>query len=358
MWDLGSSSFQVLVCEPGPHRSLRPVFKRRSLINLGLEVGAKGMISPERVTASVAAAKRLRRALDTVSPDVVVALATAALRDAANGPEVVARLEKVVGTPIRTLDGQQEAHLCFAGQRAGVYVGDDPTLGIDLGGGSFELAIGNRFEIYSVASAPIGATRLQGELGVGEVLDRDQRKEVRERVREAFEVMDLRLDGYPGAPSRAVLSGGTARALARLATARARGHAGPPGWGVNQVELARAQVAELAVMLSHLDLRQRLALPGMPARRAPVLPLGACILQAIADELGIAHFVVSEWGLREGALLDALAVYDANPGPSLRGAQSRAGAVTPGVSPCSYTLDAGPTMRGSGSSTTAGFRLG
>jgi exopolyphosphatase/guanosine-5'-triphosphate,3'-diphosphate pyrophosphatase len=320
VWDLGSSSFQVLVCEPGPHQSLSPVFKRRSLLNLGLDVGAKGMISPERVTASVGAAKRLRRALDTVSPDVVVALATAALRDAANGPEVVARLERVVGTPIRTLDGEQEARLCFAGQRAGVYVGDDPTLGIDLGGGSFELAIGNRFEIYSVASAPIGTTRLQGELGVGEVLNRDQRKEVRERVREAFEVMNLRLGRYPNAASRAVLSGGTARALARLATAKTRGHADAPGWGVNQVELARAQVAELATMLSHLDLRQRLALPGMPARRAPVLPLGACILQAIADELGIEHFVVSEWGLREGALLDAVARY-AHPGLSrLRGA--------------------------------------
>ena len=257
MWDLGSSSFQVLVCDIGPHQSLTPVLKRRSLLNLGLDVGIKGTISPERAIASVAAAKRLRRALGPVNPQVVVALATAALRDATNGPEVVARLEKAVGTPICTLDGKQEARLCFAGQRAGVYVGEGPTLGIDLGGGSFELAIGDRFEIYSVASAPIGATRLQGELGVGQVLSRDDRKEVRERVREAFEAMDLRLDEYPGAASRVVLSGGTARALARLAMARTRGGAGAAAWGVNQVELARGQVAELAAMLAHLDLRQR-----------------------------------------------------------------------------------------------------
>ena len=44
----------------------------------------------------------------------------------------------------------------------------------------------------------------------------------------------------------------------------------------------------------------------MPSRRAPVLPLGACVLLAIAEELAIDHFVVSEWGLREGALLDAM----------------------------------------------------
>jgi exopolyphosphatase/pppGpp-phosphohydrolase len=75
---------------------------------------------------------------------------------------------------------------------------------------------------------------------------------------------------------------------------------------VNQVELAMAQVADLADILAHPDLRQRLKLPGMPARRAPVLPLGACLLLAIAEELQVDHFVVSEWGLREGALIDAM----------------------------------------------------
>ncbi len=244
-----------------------------------------------------------------------MALATAALRDAGNGAEVVARLEKAVGTPIRTLDGQQEARLCFAGQRAGVYLDKGPTLGIDLGGGSFEVAIGDRSEIYSAASAPVGATRLQGELGAGQVLSREDRKEVRERVREAIETMDLPLGQYPGATARVVLSGGTARALARLATARTAGGARAPASGVNQVELARGQVAELAGMLAHLDLRQRRALPGMPARRALVLPIGACILQAIGDELGIGHYVVSEWGLREGALLDAAASCT-QPGPA------------------------------------------
>jgi exopolyphosphatase / guanosine-5'-triphosphate,3'-diphosphate pyrophosphatase len=303
--DLGSSSFQLMVCQTGPAQSLRPVLKRHSLLNLGLEVGSRGVISPERVRAAMAAVKFLRRALHRASPDVVVPLATAALRDAANGPQVVERLEHVLGRPIRLLQGAEEARLCFIGQRAGVYVGEDPTLGIDLGGGSFELAVGNCYEICMASSAPVGATRLKGELGTGEILRREDRKEIRERAREAIEVMRPGLEGYPGVAGRTVVSGGTARALARLAIARAR-RPGAPGWGVNQVELSFAQLTELAGMLAYLDLPHRLALPGMPARRAAVLPLGACILQALAEELGIEHFVVSEWGLREGAVLDAL----------------------------------------------------
>jgi exopolyphosphatase / guanosine-5'-triphosphate,3'-diphosphate pyrophosphatase len=309
--DLGSSSFQLLVCEKGLYGSLTPVLKRQSQLNLGLEVGSSGRISPAKVKASVVAVKRLRRALERAHPDAVVALATAALRDAANGAEVVSSLENALGAPIRMLDGAAEARLCFLGQRAGVYVGEGPTLGIDLGGGSFELAVGNCYDIYLATSAPVGATRLKGELGVRERLDREVRKEVRERVREALQSAGRDLAKYPRVAGRAVVSGGTARALARLAVAKTHRYTGAVGWGVNQVELASSQVAELADVLAQLDLRQRLKLPGMPARRAPVLPLGACILQAMAEELHVQHFVVSEWGLREGALLEALSGYSA-----------------------------------------------
>jgi exopolyphosphatase/guanosine-5'-triphosphate,3'-diphosphate pyrophosphatase len=103
------------------------------------------------------------------------------------------------------------------------------------------------------------------------------------------------------------VSGGTARALARLAMARTRGKASGRSSEVNQVELPTGQVAALASQLAGLDLRERLALPGMPSRRAPMLPIGATVLETFAVELGVDHFVVSEWGLREGALLDAIA---------------------------------------------------
>jgi exopolyphosphatase / guanosine-5'-triphosphate,3'-diphosphate pyrophosphatase len=178
-------------------------------------------------------------------------------------------------------------------------------VGIDVGGGSFELAVGNSYDIYSATSAPVGPTRLRGELGARDLLDREVRKEVRERVREALAPIARQLAKYPRVGARTIVSGGTARALARLAMAKTHTYSKAPAWAVNQVELPSAQVAELADMLAHLGLNRRLKLPGMPARRAPVLPLGACVLQAIGEEIGTEHFVVSEWGLREGALLDA-----------------------------------------------------
>ena len=307
VWDLGSSSFHVLACDRRGCHGLETVLRRRALLNLGHSVGATGGVPPDRIAASVSAAKRLRRALDGVRPDVVVAYATAALRDAGNGAEVVARIERVVGGPVRVLDGAEEARLCFVGQRAGVWTGPGRSFGMDLGGGSFEVAVGGEGGLDYATSAPVGATRLWGELAVGDPLRPEDTELIRRRTAEAAVPVVEALGSFPGVARRAVVSGGTARALARLATATTREHRDRGSPEVNQVELPAAQVAELAERLGRLDLEHRLALPGMPARRAPMLPIGAAILAALADELGVERYVVSVWGLREGALLDALA---------------------------------------------------
>jgi exopolyphosphatase/guanosine-5'-triphosphate,3'-diphosphate pyrophosphatase len=306
VWDLGSSSFHLLVCDHARSSELRVVLRRRAQLNLGAAVGAHGSIPRDRATAAVAAAQRLRRALDGVGASVIVALATAALRDADNGSEVVARLERVLGRPVRVLDGEEEARLCFRGQQAGVWTNGAPTLGIDLGGGSFEVAVGSAGHADYAMSAPVGATRLLGELDARERLGDERRRQVQRRTRQALGPVRAALSSYPTVTTRTVVSGGTARALARLATARTRERDVARSSEVNQVELPAGQVEELAARLAKMTLRERLALPGMPARRAPMLPIGATILSTLAAELGVERFVVSVWGLREGALLDAL----------------------------------------------------
>ncbi len=307
VWDLGSSSFHLLVCEAGPDNTLTPVLHRKALLNLGLSVGARGEIPRDRVGASVAAAKRLRAGLTEARADIVVALATAALRDAANGAEVVERLERVVGTKVLVLGGEEEARLCFIGQCAGVWTGDGPVLGLDLGGGSLEAAVGDPQRLALATSAAVGPARLRGELGTGDPLSVADRMALAVRTREALDPIRRAVADYPGVAARTVVSGGTVRALARLATARARRRPSAGPGEVNQVELPAHQVAELADRLAGLDLRARLALAGMQARRAPLLPVGAAVLATVASELAVGRFVVSEWGLREGAILDALA---------------------------------------------------
>ena len=152
------------------------------------------------------------------------------------------RLERVVGTKVLVLGGEEEARLCFIGQCAGVWTGPGPTLGMDLGGGSLEAAVGDSEHLSMAMSAAIGPARLRGELGTGDPLSVADQVALRARTAEALAPIVRAVSGHPGVTDRTVVSGGTVRALARLATARARRRPSAGPGEVNQVELPASQV--------------------------------------------------------------------------------------------------------------------
>jgi len=178
VFDLGSSSFHLLVCDAvdGGER-LVPLLHRRAVLQLGASLGTSGSIPPDRASAAVAAAKRLRRALDSFGAEVVVALGTAALREATNGPEVVRRLERAISLRVKVLDGEEEARLCLVGQKASVWSGPGPVVGLDLGGGSLEVAMSDGDGLDLATSLPVGAARLRAELGAGDPMTEDHREQ-------------------------------------------------------------------------------------------------------------------------------------------------------------------------------------
>jgi exopolyphosphatase / guanosine-5'-triphosphate,3'-diphosphate pyrophosphatase len=310
VYDLGSSSFHLMVVDASRDGALYPVLRRRSFLHLGTEVARSGTVPPDRAASALRAVRRLHTAAEEAEVDVVVALATAALRDAGNGALLIQRIEQIIDGPVTLLTGDEEARLCFLGQRAGVWVGSEPVLGLDLGGGSLEAGVGNDDEIMAVASVPLGTARLRGEIGTSERLTPADRVAIHSVVLERLEPIRDMLAPFPSAASRVLASGGTVRALARVAAGL---HRPPPTGGsaasINQMELPAGQLLELSNRLATLDLDERLALPGIQVRRAPLLPVGAIVLSTLLEALGVDGLVVSEWGLREGAVLDRLALH-------------------------------------------------
>jgi exopolyphosphatase/guanosine-5'-triphosphate,3'-diphosphate pyrophosphatase len=319
VFDLGSSSFHLMVVDASREGLLVPVLRRRSFLHLGTEVARTGGVPADRAASAVRTVRRLATACEEAGVDVVVALATAALRDADNGSRLISRLEQVLGSPITLLTGEEEARLCFLGQRAGVWVGKDPVMGLDLGGGSLEAGIGTIDEVLDVASVALGTARLRGELGTGELLTPADRVAITSVTLARAEPIRDMLARHPRAGGRVIASGGTVRALARLAMGLHRplqASASASSLHVNQVEIPAGQLFELADRLATLDLDARLALPGVQTRRAPLLPIGAVVLSTLVESLGLQRLVVSEWGLREGAVIGALSL------PEKRGADA------------------------------------
>lgn len=310
--DLGSTTFQLLVADADREGSLTPVLRDRVVLNLGLVLADLGRIPADVATRAADTAGRLREIAVRAGAEEVVPIATSALRDSPNRDELDALLEAGVGMPVRFIDGREEARLTFAGVTASVALGEGATLLLDLGGGSLEVALGDASGLRWGTSIPVGAGRLTGLLVRSDPPTRAERKSVRAAVEDA--VAAVADDVLQAAPVRCIASGGTAGALARLIAAR-RWASAPAS--LNQFAVSIEELRGLTRELAGLTLAQRLRLPGIDERRAELLPAGGWILTSAASALGATELVHSEWGLREGVVLDALGLADAaTPRPS------------------------------------------
>ena len=299
--DLGSTSFHLLVADATPSGEIRRVLREREMLRLGALMARGGSI-PEPVCArAIEVARQLRRHAAEARVKRLIPVATAALRDARNGRQLARRIGEVLGTPVRVLSGQEEARLMFAAFRQRLAVRDGPALGIDLGGGSLELALGDDRDIHWEATLPLGVARLHGELVSADPMSREARDAIRSRVRSSLAGVARRLE------RRRVLdcvgAGGTLSALARRIVTRRTSW---PARAVNQLFLPIAELREVAAELVASTHAQRLRMPGLQKPRADLLPTGAVVLETLASELGLDGITVSDWGLREGVILEAL----------------------------------------------------
>ncbi len=298
--DLGSTSFTVVVVDITRGGEMTRVLRRREVLHLGAIVVKEGHLSGEAARASVRAARTLRRAADETKPDIVVAAATHALREATNGAHLLEQLEVATRCPVRLLDGSEEARLVYEGIRDTLPLGDLPTLVCDLGGGSLELAVGSSGDVLWQASFPLGASRLTASMTTTDPVAPDEADAVCEHVRTTIApAVALVKRRYRFVPC--VGTGGSLRAIARMELARRRSPAG----SVNGITLPAARLNALTRRLLKTPRRKRLEMPGMPSRRVDVLPVGALVLATMCDSLDLAGITVSEGGLREGLILEA-----------------------------------------------------
>lgn len=296
--DLGSNSFHVLVADLDG-TSLVPVEREREMLHLGRVVAQHGRIPEEHVVRAEATVAHLSALARRSGSQAHLAVATSALRDAEDGAAVLARLSVAAGTEVRVLSGEEEARAGYLGVRAAVASHAEPVLVLDLGGGSLELTVGRGADVTWAASLPLGVSRSSALVDTDPPRRRELRT-LRDRVR--AELAPHATTIAAAAPEATIAVGGTVRALARAA-AVAAGRWLPAT--VNQLELGADELARLRDELVALDLAGRTAHPGVKERRADHLHLAATILSEVLEVLDVDRVTVSDWGLREGLLLEA-----------------------------------------------------
>jgi exopolyphosphatase/guanosine-5'-triphosphate,3'-diphosphate pyrophosphatase len=281
--DIGSNTTRLLVAECGDDMLLE-VHQERVFTHIGRAVACDGAIGPDKIAEVVAVVREQLRVARDLGSDDVRGVATAAIREASNGPELADAINRACGLRVRILSEADEARLAFVG--AARTLGHVPTgqLGVvDVGGRSSELVVGLVPDQVSWCSSVA--------IGSGELADRCLRSDPPspQELRAARDSVAGALRGLEvPRPAEAVAVGGSATSLRRLA--------GPV---LDGETLSRS--LKLLCSARAVDVARRFALD---LERVRLLPAGLLILQAASESFG-AVLQVGRGGLREGILLEA-----------------------------------------------------
>ena len=304
-FDLGSNSFHLLVVEARLDGSFDALVREREMLRLGDVVARTGKIGEEAARNGVEVVARFKAIADSYHADEVIALATAAVREALDGAEFVDRVRRATGVEIEVVDGLREAQLIFTAVRASVLIDPGPALAADLGGGSLELMVGDRTGLAFGASARLGVGRLTSELALSDPVRASEKKALFERVRAGLDPILAEVAEFK--PRMLIGSSGTFTSLARMAVALLDGKLPE---ATNQLTVPADAFFELEASLSEMTVEERSRLPGCDARRAELLPAGITVLNYLLRSTGLGELTLSEWALREGIVIDTIGSHD------------------------------------------------
>jgi exopolyphosphatase/guanosine-5'-triphosphate,3'-diphosphate pyrophosphatase len=298
--DVGSNTVHLLVVDAYPGAPPLPAFSHKVELRL-----ADSLI--DGTSLSGHGERRLREVVEEAlhiaedkGAEDLIAFATSAVREAANGEQVLTRIREKTGAQINLMTGQEEARLTFLAARRWFGWSSGRLLVIDIGGGSLEVASGIDEEPEAVASLPLGAGRLTRDWLSADPPSAAEVRRLRKHVRAeiAREVGGMLRHG---SPDHVVGTSKTFRQLARIAGAA------PSGEGdYVKRELRHSDVAALAERLPAMSKAERARMPGVSASRAPQLPAGAIVADATLDLLEVDQLEICPWALREGVILRRL----------------------------------------------------
>ena len=318
--DLGSNSLRLLIVRIHPDSSTTVLNQVKQMVRLGEGGFLHNRLQEKAMARTLDVLDSMARMCAAYETSDLVAVATAAVRDAENGKEFLARVKERTGIEMSAISGSEEARLIYLGVSSGLEHTNKLRLFIDIGGGSTELAVGNSRGYKSLESVKLGCVRLtnlffkeNGPVSAKEYAT--VQGYVRGVALHAFQ----RIAGFDIA--EAVASSGTAQNLAEIAASMEEvdaQKAGRPSRADRGV-LSYASLLRVIRELRSRTVEERRALPGINPNRADVLIGGAAVLQTIMEEQGFESVLISNRNLQNGVLVDYLmrmSQGDATPVPS------------------------------------------
>lgn len=287
--DLGSNTARLVVMSATPGYAYRLEDEIREVVRLRQGMTDEGL-AEEAMQRGFATLRLFKRFCDGIGANPIIATATSAVRDAANGPFFVRHVQTELGLELRVLGGEREAYYGTIGALNDVALNDGAVL--DIGGGSVQISRVQGRRYICGQSAPIGALALTDRLIKHDPISDGEYKAVRTEIERALDQFDW-LSSITG---QLVGLGGTIRNMARIEAERQN----YPLSTLHGFELTLDSVEESIRLFRTLPLTKRLKVAGLRNDRADIILGGALVIQAVMKHLQLDQLTVAVNGLREG----------------------------------------------------------
>ncbi|WBU58380.1 Ppx/GppA family phosphatase [Paracoccus sediminicola] len=285
--DVGSNSIRLVIFD-GAARSPAYFYNEKVMAGLGKDMASTGRLNPEGIERAYTALSRFAAIAEGMKVRPMTVVATAAVRDAEDGPEFRKRVEKETGLKLNVIDGEEEAR--FSAQ--GVLLGWPEAKGLvcDIGGNSMELAVlDGKGKVGRRATSQLGPFRLQQVKGGEDGL----RKHIRSVMEELAQKVGTDHD-------RIYLVGGSWRAIARLDMERTA----YPMTVLHEYVMTPQAVEQTVNWISKSDLQTLRSRVGISNSRMELVPLASLVLRQLVETFKPKELAVSSYGIREGLLYE------------------------------------------------------
>lgn len=289
--DMGSNSFHMVVARL-VHGEIRTLEKMGEKVQLGAGLDSHNRLTEEAQQRALACLGRFAQRLRGMPPEAVQIVGTNALRVARNAQEFMARAEEVLGYPVEIIAGREEARLIYLGVSHTLSDDVGRRLVIDIGGGSTEFIIGERFEPQELESLHMGCVSFRNRyFADGKITRRQMDKAVTHAQQELLNIRQhFRNVGWQSS----VGSSGSIKAIASVLASLK----------ITDGTITLDAMNELRQRLVSMGKVEKLADLGVRTDRQSIFPAGFAILMGAFQSLQIEEMTFTEGALREGLLYD------------------------------------------------------
>jgi exopolyphosphatase / guanosine-5'-triphosphate,3'-diphosphate pyrophosphatase len=297
--DIGTNSIHMIVVRVRPDLSFEIIDREKEMVRLGAGGLDGRSLTPTAITSGLQTLAKFRRLADSHKVDEIVASATSATREADNGGDFIAEVERTTGIRVRVISGAEEARLIHLAAGYGVDIGGSSAVVIDIGGGSVEVTLGTATQLTLAQSFKLGVIRLTERFVRSDPLSaRDERRLVKHIHKETGAYLDqIAARGF----ERVIGTSGTILSLGALALTE---EGGERLEDLRNRRIPAKAIRRIRKRLSAVDIEARLHMPGLDPRRADIAVGGSILLDTLLRRLGAEELTLCDLALREGLVLD------------------------------------------------------